>query len=205
MSDSPTAQTLNTILRLGLDPALRQAGYKRRAHTFRQPLPTGVWRVINVQGSQGNAGSRGRFTLNLGIHFPQVRAVMGHPPLPNPPKEWDCELRARIGTLLPGGQDHWWQFDEHTDVQAIADNVVQAWREYGQPWLTRYSDLRTARDEIGQGQYPFRIAASLALGEPDAARHWVRACRTDPIFAHRANQGLPAWVTALGLNEETTS
>src|SRR5690349_222232 len=101
MSDSSTGQTINTILRLGLDPALRAAGYKRRAHTFRQALPDGVWRVINVQGNRWNEGDQGRFTLNLGLHFPQVRAIMGDPPLTMPPKAWDCELRARIGRLMP--------------------------------------------------------------------------------------------------------
>jgi hypothetical protein len=197
MTESSTGQTLNTILRRGLDPALRAAGYKRRAHTFRLALPDGAWRVINVQGSKWNEGSNGRFTLNLGVHFPQVRAVIGHPPLTKPPKEWDCELRARIGNIRPDKQDYWWQFDQRSDLQAIADDVVDTWRTYGQPWLVRYSDLRTARDELGD--YPFAIAASVALGEPDAARHWYAAWRADPMFANRR---IPPWVQALGLDRE---
>ena len=191
MSDSSTGQTLNTILRLGLDPALRATGYKRHAHTFREALPDGIWRVINVQGSKWNEGSSGRFTLNLGVHLPQVRAVIGHPPLTKPPKEWDCELRARIGRLMPDRRDKWWQFDQRSDLQAIADDVVDAWRTYGQLWLVRYSDLRTARDE--PDDYPFAIAASVALGEPDAARHWYAARGAEPKFANRR---IPPWVQA---------
>ena len=197
MTDSSTGQTINTILRLGLDPALRQAGYKRRAHTFRQARPDGVWRVINVQGNRWNEGNEGRFTLNLGLHFPQVRAIMGDPPLTMPPKEWDCELRARIGRLTPDRRDKWWQFDQRSHLQAIADDVVKQWRAYGQPWLDRYSDLRTARDELAPQDYLFAVAASLALDERDAARHYYAAWRAEPLFANRR---IPPWVQALGLD-----
>jgi hypothetical protein len=199
MSDSTTGQTINTILRLGLDPALRQAGYKRRAHTFRQARPDGVWRVINVQGNRWNEGNQGRFTLNLGIHFPQVRAIIGDPPLTMPPKEWDCELRARIGRLTPDRRDKWWQFDQRSDLQAIADDVVKQWQTYGQPWLDRYSDLRTARDELAPQDYLFAVAASLALDERDAARHYYAAWRAEPLFANRR---IPPWVQVLGLDLE---
>lgn len=200
MSESITGQAINTILRLGLDPALRQAGYKRRAHTFRQARPDGVWRVINVQGSRWNEGDQGRFTLNLGLHFPQVRAIMGDPPLTMPPKEWDCELRARIGRLMPTRQDKWWQFDERSDLQAVADDVVKHWQTYGRPWLDRYGDLRRARDEIGAREDNlFALAASVALGEPDAARHYYAAWRAEPQFPNRR---IPPWVQALGLDPE---
>ena len=197
MTNSSTSQAINTILRLGLDPALRQAGYKRRAHTFRQARPDGVWRVINVQGNRWNEGNEGRFTLNLGLHFPQVRAIMGDPPLTMPPKEWDCELRARIGRLTPDRRDKWWQFDQRSDLQAIADDVVKQWQTYGQPWLDRYSDLRTARDELAPQDYLFALAASLALDERDAARHYYAAWRAEPLFANRR---IPPWVSVLGLD-----
>ena len=197
MTDSSTGQTINTILRLGLDPALRAAGYKRRAHTFRQALTDGVWRVINVQGNRWNEGNQGRFTLNLGIHFPQVRAIRGDPPLTMPPKEWDCELRARIGRLTPDRRDKWWQFDQRSDLQAIADDVVKQWQTYGQAWRDRYSDLRTARDELAPQDYLFAVAASLALDERDAARHYYMAWRAEPLFANRR---IPPWVQGLGLD-----
>lgn len=195
---SITGQAINTILRLGLAPALRQAGYKRRAHTFRQALPDGVWRVINVQGSEGDVGTVSQLTLNLGIHYPLAHAVKGQPPLTMPPKEWDCQLRRRIGRIMPAPFDLWWHFDEQSDLQALAAEVVATWREYGEPWLLRYSDLRTARDEIGaQGDDLFAVVASLALGEQDAARHLYATWRADP---RRANQPTPTWVERLGLD-----
>src|SRR5262245_58254178 len=105
---SEIADLIDTVVRLGLAPHLRSSGFKKHSRTF--TFETGACtQIVNVQASQANIGSEGRFTLNLGVYFPAVakrRVMVARGAYP---KEYEGTLRARIGSLMPGNRDHWWE------------------------------------------------------------------------------------------------
>ena len=62
--------------------------------------------------SQSNTSEEGRITLNLGVYYPAIARLSGTPPTTSLPKEYDCTLRRRIGTLMERGEDYWWRVDD---------------------------------------------------------------------------------------------
>lgn len=46
---------------------------------------------------------------------------------------------ARIGSLLPGHDDMWWELHASGAMEPLANEVVDAIERYGLPWLRRKS------------------------------------------------------------------
>lgn len=172
---TPAGKRIDAVLRDHLTPELRAAGFRKQGtRNYARPFPLGI-QVVNVQASKWNAGSSGTFTVNLGVHLPAVAALDGVPDLPAP-AEWQCHLRARIGSLLPNPHDHWWELTAGSDDTATAADLQRAWRDCGPGWFAareRPADLVavTAR------AFPWlgcRVA--LALGDhARAAELWTAA------------------------------
>ena len=115
----------------GLAPLLRSQGYSRRGRTFLRELPGGIAHTVNLQG--GVRSFEGRFTLNLGVFLPECYRFFEPQPLVHI-QEVDCEIRARIGNLLPHPEDTWWQ---HTPLRTgVTVAARDALSDYGLPFLT---------------------------------------------------------------------
>jgi hypothetical protein len=115
--------------------------------------PDGIVHVINFQmgpfnppGTVEIPGLRpnlyGRFTINLGVWLPGIAESGFDPPI-GPARafvnDYNCQLRARIGELLPEQTDTWWQLDLPGDQ--IAEIVTTALTGCGFPWLGRFATL----------------------------------------------------------------
>lgn len=135
---------IDSITRDALKEPLRQHGYKKDKRTFRRSLERCV-QVVNVQASSWNEGSSGRFTVNLGVYFSVLADLGGIGRLTEKPLESDCLVRCRIGHLLPGGNDRWWEVKADEDHTKTVSEVQHACVGEGQAWLDAYSDLSTAR------------------------------------------------------------
>jgi len=129
---------IDKVTRDALSEPLRAAGYKKNGRTFRRSLDDGV-QVINVQASVSNAGSSGRFTVNLGVYFATLADLGGIGRLTDNPSESDCHLRCRIGHLLPGRQDLWWEVGEHQDNSSVVGDVRRACTGKGLAWLDAHA------------------------------------------------------------------
>ncbi len=197
---SEVAKRIDEVIRLGLTPALEADGYLKKSRTFHRVSDDCV-RVVNVQASDWNDPRIGRFTLNLGVFFPQVDRI--HPQLLRSglPNEAQCTVRMRIGELMPGRRDTWWDIEAGADPAPIAEKIGQVWLRFGRPWIERVADLREARALAIKLGWPLHvIAMSLVLGErADAERRMaalLRAHDGDP--ARHAE--LAAWARAAGLS-----
>jgi hypothetical protein len=140
-------------------PLLKAAGFRKRRHSFNRTTEPGLVQVVVFwmgpfdppgPGSEKHQAARealglrghhyGTFTINLGVYVPEMVLPGGDTPGAWV-NEYDCQIRAAIGELLPGGKDGWWSL-ERSDV--AGDVAVHALQEVGLPWL----DRRASRDAI---------------------------------------------------------
>jgi uncharacterized protein DUF4304 len=193
---SEIARIIDAVLTESLVPALKAARYRRSARTWRRVDPAST-RVVNAQGSSWNTADMGQFTINLGLYFPELAPLVAWGRTSERPTEPACQVRMRIGHLMPGGLDRWWKLGPTSDVAALAAEVREAWDRYAVPWLEAHDDLEAARPLVA-AQYAYGDAAlSLALGERADAERLIRAAlagstqrgRTDVILAWAQQHG----------------
>src|SRR5262245_24798237 len=122
------AGLLDDLIKLALVPALKADGYKKKARTFRCSRDRCV-QVVQVQSSQASMRHDVRFTINLGVFFPEVHAIMmpfiQSPLGPDGPSQPQCQLRERLGTLL-AGRDHWWNLVDGVPIDPVVEEVATA-------------------------------------------------------------------------------
>jgi hypothetical protein len=193
------AQAIDGVIREGLAQPLKADGYRKSGRNFHLSSG-GVIRVVNAQGSQGNAGGTGRFYVNLGVYIDRIAHLLGKS-LGNSklPKEYQCTIRLRLEELMPPGNNDTWDIGPGGDLRKPAQNLQQAWLEYGKPWMDQnWGDLAGARDLLVESHwYEPAIAASILLKNKDQAQRlsrkgyeWIRD--KNPRFAemilHRAEE-----------------
>lgn len=158
------AKTLGAALAVPLSAA----GFRKRANSFNRSTSDGLVHHLSIQlgafdpsGMHAVAGlvpdNHGRFTVNLGVHVPAM-ARRG-PPRSAWINTYDCQLRWRLGELLPGGADRWWDLRDG----AAADEVLAAVVEVGIPRLDAFPDA-----EHVLGAYERDGPAGLGMITPDA-------------------------------------
>lgn len=180
----------------GIVPLLKQAGFRKNSTHFWKKDGEAL-QVINIQSSSWNNSAFGRFTLNIGVHFAEVAAMLPkNASMPDPPKEYCCLIRRRVGMLMPAGGDHWWKVAPETDADAVATELSGVLREYVFPWLEKLQTISAAADEMAP--WP-QAAARIILGDSERAAQLVQATiehwkiNRDPAFP--ANTDLAArWI-----------
>ncbi|MFG3044959.1 DUF4304 domain-containing protein [Streptomyces sp. NPDC048241] len=134
------SEVLAVALREGIEPGLRRLGFKGSRGLFELP-DAEVWRLLGIQKSSGSSSSRIRFTINVMIMDKSVwqEARIGFlkaPVRPNPNHAYGPWGRPqRIGKLLPGGLDHWWEVNDRTSPQRLAAGVLASAESYAVPFL----------------------------------------------------------------------
>ena len=174
---SEIGKRIASIVDLGLDPYLKEQGFRRRGVNFFRADGDAI-QVVTVQSSQWNYGDTGRFRLNFGVHFPAVAEVLGGNKMPQVPKEHYCLLRAIFG--FP---DLWWKVEPATDERTMAGELTAYCEKLVWPWLQKNQSLAEAAAtlEIERFGSNLRVAAAarLVLGERDQAKRLVRKCIAD--------------------------
>ena len=130
------------FLRDLVSPALRSAGLKGSGGRYQMPSQS-CFALVGFQESHWSTGSAVQFTVNLMVVSREVwklaRAGMAwlpETPAPNtryPVAQWS----ARIGSLMPGGQDHWWWLRPAQPLEPLAAEVIGTLTGYGLPALHR--------------------------------------------------------------------
>ena len=151
---SEIAKRIDELVSISLAPVLKRAGYRKIARTFRRSQHRCI-QVTNVQGTWTNRGLDGKFTINLGVYFPEAAKLHGEFRVTDTPSESDCIVSERIGKVMPAGHDHWWKLTETTNIRALGDEVAAAWSQYGEPWLVAHTDPAQARAFMLQLGSPF--------------------------------------------------
>jgi hypothetical protein len=166
---SEMAARIDALLGTGLAPRLKADGLARKGRTWRRRAGDGIL-VVNIQGSQFNAGEDGRFTMNLGVSLPALHRLMTGREPPVAPTEYQCDVRARIGELIGEG-DHWWRLDASTDDSAVGADIAEAWTRHGKPWLEARATLAGAAGFPHRGNTFAQAGLLLLLGRSEDARH----------------------------------
>jgi hypothetical protein len=132
-------------------------------------------RVINLQLSSYNSAEEASFTINLGILIPALRAACGEPPIEGNPKEYDCDLRQRIGWLRPHRQDKWWSVSPSADPAHLATELADTLLHYGLPWFDSFPDMLAVARYTDAGFPRFRSAIAYQLAGDTASASQVMA------------------------------
>jgi hypothetical protein len=170
MPRSLLAVTITQAVKLGLTTLLRKEDFKKRGATFYQITPESN-RLVLVQSSQWNNSSLSRFTIELGLYFPAIDAVTNQTWTKPGAEQWNpkiynCQLRQRIGPLMPVGCDFWWTVTPSSNANDLALELAKAWQQYGAPWMRSNANLPHAATRL-EAESGFLLAAQarLALGE----------------------------------------
>lgn len=151
MPQTPAQHLLDKIVTDALVRVLREAGYRRDKRTFRRASAECI-QVVNVQASQWGSATSQRFTVNLGVFFPKVQqALAGDSPIRlgrSGPTEYQCQLRRRLGQLMPQHDDIWWDIEAGQDPSRVSKELGEAVKAFGLPWLEAMADFDAARQAV---------------------------------------------------------
>lgn len=160
---SKAAQLIDSVIRNGLAQELKRAGYRKGARTWRRHVRD-LTQITNVQGSWTNEGSTARFTINLGVYYPEAARIHGLFPVKECPNESDCVVSERIGFLMPIGQDFWWTAGADTNLELLGHELAATWSQHASPWLEAQTEPLSAADYMEKKGISFWAAVLSVLG-----------------------------------------
>lgn len=135
---------------------LKALGFRKSGTTWVRPLS---WpQVINVQLSRWNSASEASFTVNLGISVGDLHVASEELPLKGSLKEHDCDVRARIGQLIPSGEDKWWKVIPSSDPEQLAEDLHAHLVQFVLPWFERLRDYPALAAEYTTRKMMFMAA-----------------------------------------------
>lgn len=176
-----------------LGDALKPLGFRRQGRRlWREAAEAGepVFHLLDLQSDQWNTGSRGKFTVNLGVQRPalvrQFVEMSGQQfrlEGVDRPFGTTC-IDGRLGDALPAerdtdwlpelqpGQDIWFSIGVGTDLAALASGLAQAVRRFAPPWFEQHGTLAGlwAGASGAMSTYPVtgcRLIAGVRLGHRD--------------------------------------
>ncbi len=123
---------------------LKSLGFKKNGRTFNRRLEDGIIQVINFQSGQYPIGENyvvpgirenlyGKFVVNLGVCVESLYQFQSPTETKKYYKEYDCQIRDRLGTLLKG-QDYWWTITD--DNTKIAEEIIIGLETKGFEWFS---------------------------------------------------------------------
>ena len=140
---------------------LKLLGFKKNGRTFNRQLYNGIIQVINFQSGQYPIGQGyeipglrenlyGKFVVNLGVCIESLYKFQFPTENKKYYKEYDCQIRSRLGTLLTG-QDYWWTITDNN--KKIIEEIVYGLETKGLEW---FSGVETKEKIISNyGKLPY--------------------------------------------------
>jgi len=170
---SAISQKIDSIIKTGLHPTLKQEGFRKSSRTFRRGFDHCV-QITNIQGSWTNYGDQGQFTMNLAVYFPEAAELHGLYSITNHPTISDCMIGVRIGRLMPVKRDYWWEVDSESNLDEISSDIKTQWQTHGKIWLENHSSFEGALTFcLDQKQLFWATIFSLILGRQADARQYL--------------------------------
>jgi hypothetical protein len=135
----PTAQgTFSDLIKTLVAPGLRALGFNGSGQNYQLPSDD-HWAMLGFQKSTSSSANRVRFTVNVLVvsrrTWEAARAETSYlPERPTANTFWGTFVwQHRIGELLPGIGDVWWDVEADVDAAELADAVLWAVRDYVVP------------------------------------------------------------------------
>ncbi len=208
MAKSGYAHAVDQI-QAALRPLLKARGFKARGRTFNRLTEDGLTQVVSIQmGAADPPGAtvipglrenlHGLFTVNLGVHVPEVARHHGGGQDGSWIQEYHCCVRARLGETSEESRDIWWhaRFDD-----GVVDDVRRCLELEGLPFLDRFSSRDkilaewNARSENMGASDPPRIVMAIIFAER-GQKDEARALLARQVLETR-NPGHPGYVREL--------
>ena len=156
---------------------LKALGFRKTANTWTRSAD---WpQVINVQLSQWNSAEEAKITINLGISIEALHKAAEGLPLKDKLKEYDCDIRSRIGQLHADKLDKWWTVSTTTNSDDLADDLFSNIATYGLPWFNRLTTYSGIAEEFLVRKQPFMAALAYLLADNRTeAEKWMAEALT---------------------------
>jgi hypothetical protein len=116
------SQIYSALLTQHVRAATRPHGFTRQGASF--ALHRGDdWGVITFLNGPKSTAENVVFTIGLGVALGGLRRI-SHPDALNR-RPWGSEFhwKQRVGFLLPGGVDIWWNIDANTSLEALGGEI----------------------------------------------------------------------------------
>jgi hypothetical protein len=131
--------------------ALRPLGFAKGGATYRREVDGLLW-LLDVQRSQWNSKERISFTLNWGVFVPGLFSLYSNRPDAGRPRVSQSCIHGRVGDLMPGGLDHWWDIRADDVVpmadERVADELRQGHVGYVLPFLEAFKERQDVIDYL---------------------------------------------------------
>jgi Domain of unknown function (DUF4304) len=135
-----SSKNIEAVIAAGAAPHLKLLGYRKAGRRF-YILSQDSVAHIRFQASQWNNPDKASFTINLSRYFPAIALKNGDPVEVDPTRQRLMHVGIRIGHLLPVQKDYWWSISSARQVDAVAEDVVAALRDFGLPYLEETNSL----------------------------------------------------------------
>ena len=122
------------MMRDEIAPELRRMGFKGSGQSFRLPSET-HWVLLGIQKSGHSYPGLVRFTVNVMVvskrTWTEARSERSYvPEQPSANTMWGPWLwQQRIGHLLPGRSDKWWEVDDRRSAEVAKREVLEGIRD----------------------------------------------------------------------------
>jgi hypothetical protein len=148
---------------------LKPLGFKKKGRTFNNEIGNEIFQVINFQAGPYPIGSNyivpglrenlyGKFTVNLGVCVNSLYNL-SHPSRNKTfYKEYECQIRIRLGQLLKG-QDYWWTIGNGIDD--ITEEIKNGILTVGNKWFEGVDSKEKIAENLGAPPYNFTPRAKL--------------------------------------------
>jgi hypothetical protein len=148
---------------------LKPLGFKKKGRTFNREIEKGIFQVINFQAGPYPIGHNyevpglrenlyGKFTVNLGVCVESLRKLNYPAESKTFYKEYECQIRVRLGTLLKG-HEYWWTLGQN--IESITDEVNIGMLTVGNNWFEGIDNKEKIIKNFGNPPYDWSRRAKL--------------------------------------------
>ena len=149
---SPTTprQMFEEIL-ISTNHVLGPVGFKRRSSTFRL-IDQGNCGIIDFQRSDKSSSEKLIFTVNICVVCGEL--LDGAPSQLDQVPITSAHLRHRVGKLLPGRPDKWWELSSPTTMASVSQEVISLIETQVVPYIKKYLSTNELIELWRTGQAP---------------------------------------------------
>jgi hypothetical protein len=115
---------------------LNASGYKKIGGNFYYKEENNIG-IINFQKSKDSTSASTLFTVNLGVYSEALK-VFDNFDIKSKPSIADCHWRKRIGYLMAGKQDYWWEINDAKLSSNLITEIIFLLKETAIPEIQRH-------------------------------------------------------------------
>jgi hypothetical protein len=152
---------VDEIIKTLMQPIFKSNGFKKTGRNWYKDLGEFGW-CFNIQSSLYNSQDEIGFTFNTGIFVEKSYKLVNNGSLPKFPKEYECVIRKRIGTIKKKN-DIWYQLNGETNIDDLKFIIQNDIEGYIIPYFNTFISIENIVDTLNGTHYSINELAVLAL------------------------------------------